>query len=46
MVIRGALFAAQRITVLKTTHTIYIEHGMKSTETEYYLKIKPTNSNL
>jgi hypothetical protein len=46
MIIRGALFAAQRFTALKVPTTHYIEHGMKVESFDIQLKNKPANSNL
>ncbi|MBI4945936.1 MAG: hypothetical protein HY840_06000 [Bacteroidetes bacterium] len=44
MIMRGALFAAQRFTVLKIPTTHYIEHGMKIESFNIHLNIKPANS--
>ena len=46
MLLRGALYGAQRFTVLRTTRSIYIEHGMKSTMTDVHIKVNPVNSNI
>jgi hypothetical protein len=46
MVMRGALFASQRFTVLKVPKVEYIEHGMKVNTFGIHLKIKPAYSNL
>ncbi len=46
MVLRGALFAAQRFTILRTTQELYIERGMKSTMTDIHIRINPVNSNM
>jgi hypothetical protein len=45
MLLRGAIFAARRFTVLRTTRDIYIEHGMKSTITDVHIKTNPVDNN-
>ena len=46
MVIRGALFAAQRFTVIKVPKVEYLEHGIKVNSFDIHVNVKPANSNL
>jgi hypothetical protein len=46
MLLRGALYGAQRFTILRTTRDISIEYGMKRTITTIQIKTNPVNSNI
>jgi len=46
MLLRGALFAAERYTVLRATQDLIIEHGIKSTVTHVSTGIKPADTKI
>ena len=46
MILRGALFGAQRFAILRTTVDDYIEHGMKSKFVRIKIKIKSIANNI
>jgi hypothetical protein len=43
MILRGALFAAERFTVYRASHEVIIEHGMKSKLVDVYINTLPGN---